>query len=116
MHVLIPCLGSHGDVLPYLALAQALKARGHAPVLYANPHFVPTIEAAGVAVRAIGSTADHQRLFGATAPADPMKALKSVAQHYAQTCPDYYKSMRADVVPGDTVVLSGVLLFAARLP
>lgn len=115
MHVLIPCLGSHGDVLPYLALVQALKARGHTPVLYANPHFVPTIEAAGIAVRAIGSTADHQRLFGATAPADPMKALKSVAQHYAQTCPDYYRALRADVVPGDTVVLAGVLLFAARL-
>jgi rhamnosyltransferase subunit B len=115
MQVLIPCLGTHGDVLPYLALAQALKARGHTPVLYANPHFGHTIDATGIEFRAISSAATYQSLFGATAQTDPMKALKQVAQHYAQTCPDYYRALQADIVPGDTVVLAGVLLFAARL-
>jgi UDP:flavonoid glycosyltransferase YjiC (YdhE family) len=34
--ILIACVGSHGDINPYIGLAKALKARGHEPLIAAS--------------------------------------------------------------------------------
>ena len=39
MKVLISSAGSHGDVLPYIAIGREMRARGHEIVLLANPYF-----------------------------------------------------------------------------
>jgi len=42
--VFIACLGSYGDVYPYIGLALALKARGHHPVLAAPAFYRRAVE------------------------------------------------------------------------
>jgi vancomycin aglycone glucosyltransferase len=45
MKILVSANGSRGDVQPMLALALALRARGHEPVLAATPVFAPEAKA-----------------------------------------------------------------------
>ena len=48
MHFLISCVGSAGDVHPFIAIGQALAQRGHDVELVTSPHFAARIEAAGL--------------------------------------------------------------------
>ncbi len=48
MRVLAVAMGSHGDVLPILAVGRAVVARGHSCGVVAHPYFVPEVHAAGL--------------------------------------------------------------------
>lgn len=48
MKALLVTQGSHGDIHPFISIARALQARGHAVVLATNPYFAAQIEDAGV--------------------------------------------------------------------
>ena len=52
--ILITSWGSHGDVDPYLALAHALRARGHEPVLAMPPFFAAVVEREGFTYHPVG--------------------------------------------------------------
>src|SRR5271170_4745958 len=66
LHVLLPTLGSAGDVHPFIGLGLALKARGHRATLLTNPYFRFAIEAQGLGFLAVGSLGDVE-----SALADP---------------------------------------------
>lgn len=55
MKILITTLGSTGDVLPYMALAQTLGARGHQVVICTHSYFQPRIEQAGIPFAAVNN-------------------------------------------------------------
>jgi UDP:flavonoid glycosyltransferase YjiC (YdhE family) len=57
LHVLLPTMGSAGDVHPFIALGLALKARGHRATILTNPIFQELIEAQGLGYLRVG-TAD----------------------------------------------------------
>ncbi|WP_310384694.1 glycosyltransferase [Roseateles sp.] len=115
VRVLIATAGSHGDVLPFVALGQALAARGREVLLFANPHFQSMVEQAGLRFVAIGTQQDYQALFRATAAADSKLAFELVAQELANLGPVYYQAMKAELRPGRTISIGNSLLFAARL-
>lgn len=46
--VLLACWGSYGDLFPYLAVAEALAARGHDPVIASCPSYRELVEGLGV--------------------------------------------------------------------
>lgn len=48
MRVLLASAGSHGDINPFIAIARALRERGHDAALLAAPSFQSQIEEAGV--------------------------------------------------------------------
>jgi UDP:flavonoid glycosyltransferase YjiC (YdhE family) len=58
MRLLFLPVGSHGDIHPYIAIARALKVRGHEAVLVTNPYYQRVIEDAGVAFRGLGARVD----------------------------------------------------------
>lgn len=49
--VLLACWGSYGDLFPYLAIAGALRARGHDPVIASCPYYADLVRAEGVTFR-----------------------------------------------------------------
>lgn len=55
MHIIMECLGSVGDVAPFVAVAQALERRGCSCELLTNDVFVPAVRAAGLRVVPISS-------------------------------------------------------------
>jgi sterol 3beta-glucosyltransferase len=58
MKILIPTIGSRGDVQPFLALAQALDRAGHPTTLASHPVMSPLVESHGVAFAPIGPDID----------------------------------------------------------
>jgi rhamnosyltransferase subunit B len=58
LRVLLPTLGSAGDVHPAIALALALKARGHRATVITNPLFQPLIEQMGLGFLPVGTIDD----------------------------------------------------------
>lgn len=115
MNVLISSAGSHGDVLPYIAIGREMLYRGHEVTLYANPYFRDYVTAAGLQFVPISTVDDYSRLFGELAESDPKKALQRVSEHFGEICNDYYNAMKADVVAGQTITIGNSLLFAPRL-
>lgn len=115
MRVLISAAGSHGDVLPFVALGREFAARGHEVILYANPFFRRCAADASIAFVPISTEDAYRTLFRETVERHPRKAFKRVASELADIAPGYYHAMKADVVPGETITVGGSLLFAPRL-
>jgi rhamnosyltransferase subunit B len=115
MRVLISTAGSHGDVLPFIALGREFASRGHEVILYANPFFLGFTMDSAIGFVPIGTTEKYALLFGELSDGDPNRAFKRVAKEYAEICPQYYQAMRTDVIPGDTIAIGNSLLFPHRL-
>jgi UDP:flavonoid glycosyltransferase YjiC (YdhE family) len=62
MHALLFALGSAGDVLPFVGLGRALRARGHAVTVAANPHFAGLVTRAGLGFVALGDEDEYEAL------------------------------------------------------
>lgn len=58
MKVLLPTVGSAGDIHPFLAIGLAMQARGHAVEVITNPVFADLVRQAGLGFHAAG-TAQH---------------------------------------------------------
>ncbi|MFA6044369.1 MAG: nucleotide disphospho-sugar-binding domain-containing protein [Phycisphaerales bacterium] len=58
MRFAIVTTGSHGDVHPFIALALALKFRGHEVILFSNPYFENVTTRAGVTFEPMGAMLD----------------------------------------------------------
>lgn len=61
MRIVIPTIGSRGDVQPYIALAQKLAQRGHDATLASHPVMRTLVESHGVAFAPIGPDIDLAR-------------------------------------------------------
>lgn len=56
--IVITCLGSYGDVFPYVGLARALKDGGHEPIIATSPSYRPVVEQEGIAFAPMGPDVD----------------------------------------------------------
>lgn len=115
MRVLVSTAGSHGDVLPFVALGREFAARGHEVVFYANPFFRGYTTDSAIRFVPISTAEKYSSLFGELSDGDPSRAFKRVAMEYAELCPKYYRAMKSDVIPGNTIAIGNSLLFSARL-
>jgi sterol 3beta-glucosyltransferase len=61
MKIIIPTIGSRGDVQPFIALAQGLVQAGHSVTLASHPVMGPLVESHGVAFAPIGPDIDLAR-------------------------------------------------------
>ena len=115
MRVLIATAGSHGDVLPFVALGREFAARGHEVILYANPFFRSYTTDSAIRFVPISTVDKYSSLFGELSDGDPSRAFKRVAMEYAEIGPEYYRAMKADVIPGNTISIGNSLLFSPHL-
>lgn len=115
MRILISAAGSHGDVLPFIALGREFAARGHEVIFYANPVFRSYATHASIPFVPISTVDAYRTLFRETADSDSNKAFKRVGRELAEICPAYYQAMKADVLAGETITIGNSLLFAPRL-
>ena len=58
LKLLLPTIGSAGDVHPVLALAMAFQSRGHRATILTNPLFQDLIEGQGVGFLPVGTIAN----------------------------------------------------------
>lgn len=115
MRILIATAGSHGDVLPFVALGSELLRRGHEVLFYANPVFSDYVANAGLRFRPVSTADAYASLFNEAVDDNPDRAFRRVAREFETLGGEYYVAMKADLIPGETVAIGGSLLFAPRL-
>lgn len=115
MRILIATAGSHGDVLPFVAIGRELSRRGHEIYFYANPVFADLVTNAGLHFRPVGTPQAYAALFSEAVENNPDRAFRRVAREFESLGGEYYVAMQADVLPGQTATVGSSLLFAPRL-
>lgn len=115
MRILIAAAGSHGDVLPFIALGTELVRRGHEIYFYANPVFAEYVANTGLCFRPVSTAKAYGSLFSEAVDNNPQRAFKRVAREFETLGSEYYTAMKDDLIPGRTAAVGGSLLFTPRL-
>ena len=115
LNVLLPTLGSAGDVHPFIGLGLALEARGHRATLLTNPYFQSLIETQGLGFLPVGSLADVE-----SALADPdlwhaRRGFEVVARRViVPSIETVYRHIESHA-DADTVVAASSISLGARI-
>jgi rhamnosyltransferase subunit B len=115
MHVLLVPFGSHGDVHPFVGLAQALRARGHRVTFLINEYFGPLVRRLGFELVPLGEAGLFE---GAMRDPDlwhPRRAFAVVAGMALEHARLALPRIGELYVPGETVAVGGSMAFAVRL-
>jgi rhamnosyltransferase subunit B len=114
LNVLLPTLGSAGDVHPFIALGKALAARGHRATILTNPIFQALIETQGLGFLPVGTA---QEAHAAIANPDVWhlrKGFPIIAQVIVPAILEVYRLIEKHA-DEHTVVAFSSLAFGARV-
>ncbi len=114
LHVLLPTLGSAGDVHPFIALGVALKARGHRATILTNPIFQTLIEAQGIGFLPVGTAAEANAAIANPEVWHLRKGFKVIAQVIVPAIAEIYRLIEKHA-DANTVVAFSSLAFGARV-
>jgi UDP:flavonoid glycosyltransferase YjiC (YdhE family) len=115
MRFLIASVGSHGDVLPFIALGRELQRRGHDVRFYADKTFEHLANEAALHFTPISTGAEYKDALQNPDITDPMKGMRLVAGGTMEYASKFYNAMCRDIDPGRTIVIGSMLAFAAGL-
>lgn len=115
MHCVLASVGSLGDVHPFIAIGQALQARGHGVTLVCNDDFAASVRAAGLEHAGVGAGVD---LAAATASPNlwhPIKGLGVFWKHMlAPAIEPTFRHIERLAARGPCVVVAPPVMFGAR--
>lgn len=115
LNVLLPTLGSAGDVHPFIALGSALQARGHRATIITNPFFRESIEAQGLGFLPVGTTADVEDAIADPDLWHPKRGFEVIARRVMiPSAPEIFRIIE-DRADADTVVAASSIAFGARI-
>ena len=115
LHVLLPTLGSAGDVHPFIALGLALRARGHRATLITNPWFEALITAHGLEFLPVGTIEDAESAMADPDLWHPRRGFGVVARRVIiPAMAPVYRLIERLAAPG-TVVAASSIAFGARI-
>ena len=115
MNVLLPTLGSAGDVHPFISLGLALVARGHRATVFTSPLFRERIEDLGLGFEPVGTREEAEAIFADPGLWQPVGGLKVVARRViVPSMARVHELITAHAAP-DTVVAASSLAFGARI-
>ena len=115
MHILMSCVGSAGDVHPFIAIGQALARRGHAVELLTSPHFRARIEAAGLACVPVGTEADFEQVVRHADLWNPRRGFSVLWHALEHRLREAHALLVARAQPGRTVLVGSTLALHMRL-
>jgi rhamnosyltransferase subunit B len=113
-YIFVP-LGSAGDVNPMTWLAQLMARRGHDVVVVAHAGMAAAPAHAGLRTVAVGSVADHDAIVANPDLWHPDRAFDLLASTFAARAREVIPAIRAEVVPGNTVLVAAAIAVGARI-
>lgn len=115
MRVLIACVGSAGDLNPFLAIGRVLAQRGHEVEIMCSPVFAARVAATGLGFLPFGSTAQYERIIEQAALWDPRRGFALMWREMQPQLEDAHAALVARIVPGRTVLVGSTLAWHVRL-
>lgn len=117
LQVLMATVGSAGDIHPFLALGQALQARGHRVTLACPEPFGPLVAEAGLGFVVMGTRAQYEAVTQEPDLWHPRKGFEVVWRHTRaglRLLHDHLQSLPAEALP-DVLIAHPLALPAADL-
>jgi rhamnosyltransferase subunit B len=115
LHVMLPTLGSAGDVHPFVGLGLALRERGHRVTLITNPYFQSLIEGSGLGFLPLGTVADVESAIIDPDLWHPRKGFEVVARRVIVPALEAtYRHIEASA-DGSTVIAASSIALGARI-
>lgn len=113
LRVVLATIGSRGDVQPMLALAQALRQRGHLPVVVAPPNFRTWTEGLGFEFAPLGQDMqvfmrDHPELM----TGNPIRLARGFLKYFQEQLALQAADLRAAGQGADAMVYAGLAFFS----
>ncbi|TNC04430.1 glycosyltransferase [Methylobacterium terricola] len=113
--VFLVALGTHGDILPVIALGEALQARGHQVYLAAPEPFMPLAARASLSFHAIGTSADFEHVVRQQALWRPIRGARIMLKAIAEAIEPTYRWLETQACPGKDLVVASTLALGARV-
>ncbi|KAB1075306.1 glycosyltransferase [Methylobacterium planeticum] len=115
MQVHLVAIGTHGDVLPIIALASALRRRGHTVALAAPAPFAPLAERAGIPFEGLGSPEDYARFTAEPDLWRPWRGVEPLFSYVSDLTEPTYRWLEGRWRRGAGVVVGSTLSLGARV-
>jgi rhamnosyltransferase subunit B len=115
LKILLPTIGSAGDVHPFIALGLALQARGHRVTIFTNPHFQDRIEKLNLGFQPVGTRAQFHAGVADPDLWHPRKGFGVVAHRFILPAIEPVFHLIEKHADADTVVAASGISFGARL-
>jgi rhamnosyltransferase subunit B len=113
MNVLLPTLGSAGDVHPAIELGTALQKRGHRATVVTNEFFGDQIRASGLEFIAMGTVSEGEEIIADPRLWHPTKSFECVAERVIlPNIARLYEIIREHRAANMVVAASGICLGA----
>lgn len=115
LELLLPAIGSAGDVHPFVALAMALQNRGHRATILTNPLFQELIEEQGVGFLPVGTIDDARATVADPDLWHPRKGFEVVARRaILPAMAEVYRLIERHA-DANTIVAASGIAFGARI-
>src|SRR5690349_20479839 len=115
MNIVLPTIGSAGDVNPTLALGIALHGRGHHVTIVTNGHFKANIEAVGLDFIELGTAEAYSQVINDPNLWHPTKGFETIAKYALIPGTRLLYDILAGMNPAETLVAAPGTCFGARL-
>ena len=115
MHAILASLGTDGDVLPFVGLGVALRARGHRVTLVASGQYAELAAAHWVEFRELVSAEEMRGLFGNPDVWHPLKTARFTSNWGTQYIQRQYELLRAVAADDGSVLITNPAIFAAGM-
>lgn len=115
MQFVVSALGSAGDVHPFIAISQELRARSHRVRMIASPYFEARIRRAGIEFVPLGAPGDFERLLDRPELWHTRRGARFVLEEVLNHLHDAFTVTAAISQPRDTVLVGSSLSWGLRL-
>lgn len=115
MNILLPTIGTAGDVHPMIALAHTLQRRGHRVTIITNPLHEQTVLDAGIEFHGLGTRADAEALLADPDLWHPNRGFQTIARGAVLPAMRPLYDFIAAQDLSDTVVAAQSLALGARV-
>jgi rhamnosyltransferase subunit B len=115
LRILLPTIGSSGDVHPFIGLGRALRARGHDVTVATNDYFSEQVAQSGLGFASLGTRREAEALMGDPRLWHPRKGFGSIVElALAPNISRLYRIIEERRGPG-LVVAASSLCIGARI-
>lgn len=115
MRYLIATAGSHGDVLPLIAIGRELVERGNEVFIYGTPLFKNHVIDERIRFISVSSDAFYYQVIGMLSRKHPIKSMSKIMHIMASNSHLLIDRMCKDVLPDQTIVIGSSMMPAHRI-